>query len=160
MCIRDRHSSGVVSRVTSGIMAPKNRSLQVVGDKGVLSVEDTWDNYCPVKYEEYSSIKLKARRKTFISKNPLLRLIFGLRKKTISPLKRKRSLNPFHNNMEMDFCLGISDLAKAILNGGQPTFNNEFSYHINEVSLHTQFALNKAAVKLGQNSPVEKIKLS
>ena len=29
-------------------MAPKNRSLQVVGDKGVLSVEDTWDNYCPV----------------------------------------------------------------------------------------------------------------
>jgi len=87
-------------------------------------------------------------------------MIFGLGKKTITPLKRKRSLNPFHNNMEMDFCLGISDLAKALLTGGQPTFDNEFSYHINEVSLHTQYALNKAAVKLGQSSPVEKINLT
>ncbi len=155
-----KHRSGVVSRVTSGIMAPKNRSLQVIGDKGVLSVEDTWDNYCPVKYEEYSSIKLKAKRKTYISKNPIARMIFGLGKKTIKPIKRKRSINPFHNNMEMDFCLGIADLGKAILTGGQPTFDNEFSYHINEVSLHTQYALNKAAVKLGQKSSAEKIKLS
>jgi len=155
-----KHSSGVVSRVTSGIMAPKNRSLQIVGDKGVLSVEDTWDNYCPVKYEEYTSIKLKAKRKTFISKNPFFRLLFGLGKKTIAPVKRKWSLNPFHNNMEMDFCLGISDLAKAIISGGQPTFDNEFSYHINEVSLHTQFAMNNSAVKLGQTTKPKTITVS
>ena len=154
-----KHSSGVISRVTSGIMAPKDRSLRVVGDKGVLSVEDTWDNYCPVKYEEYSSIKLKARRKTFISKNPLLRLVFGLGKKTIKPIKRKMSLNPFHNNMEMDFCLGIADLAKAIISGGTPTFDNEFSFHINEVSLHTQYALNKNAVKLSEEGSITKINI-
>ncbi len=155
-----QHSSGVISRVTSGIMAPKDRSLRVVGDKGVLSVEDTWDNYCPVKFEEYTSIKLKAARKTFISKNPIARMIFGLGKKTITPIKRKFSLNPFHNNMEMDFCLGIVDLANAILTNGKPTFDNEFSLHINEVSLHTQYALNKSAVKLGQNKNVERIVIS
>ena len=155
-----KHESGVVSRVTSGIMAPKNRSLQVVGDKGVLSVEDTWDNYCPVKFEEYTSLKLKAKRKTYISKNPLFRLLFGLRKKTITPIKRKRSLNPFHNNMEMDFCLGIANLADAILNNTKPTFDNEFSFHINEVSLHTQYALNKAAVKLSDGIKANKIKIS
>jgi len=150
-----KHKSGVVSRVTSGIMAPKNRSLQIIGDKGVLHIEDTWDNYCPVKFEEYTSIKLKAQRKTFISKNPLFRLLLGLRHKTIKPIKRKRSLNPFHNNMEMDFCLGIADLANAILHNTKPTFDNDFSFHINEVSLHTQNALNKHAQKIGENK-VEK----
>jgi len=155
-----KHASGVISRVTSGIMAPKNRSLQVIGNKGVLSVEDTWDNYCPVKYEKYTSLKLKAKRKTYISKNPLFRLLFGLRKKTITPLKRKWSINPFHNNMEMDFCLGISDLANALLHKTKPTFDNDFSFHINEVSLRTQYALNKSAVKLGELEKVKPVVIS
>ena len=36
--------SGLVARLTSGLAAPKDRSLTILGDKGSITVRDLWDN--------------------------------------------------------------------------------------------------------------------
>lgn len=35
--------NGVVARLTCGLVAPRDRRLRIVGDKGVLTVQDGWD---------------------------------------------------------------------------------------------------------------------
>ncbi|URK87275.1 glycoside hydrolase family 9 protein [Rhizobium sp. RCAM05350] len=43
--------SGFVARLTSGLAAPWDRSLTVVGDKGTIVVRDLWDNRSPIHVE-------------------------------------------------------------------------------------------------------------
>ena len=49
-CLQFR--SGVIGRLTSGLAAPKDRSLTIVGDKGSIVVADLWDNRSAVYLEE------------------------------------------------------------------------------------------------------------
>ena len=49
-CLQFR--SGVVGRLTSGLAAPRDRSLTIVGDKGSIVVADLWDNRSAVHLEE------------------------------------------------------------------------------------------------------------
>lgn len=144
-----QHESGVVTRVTGGIMAPMDRSLQIIGDKGLLSVRDFWDNYSPVKANYYTSLKLKAERKEFINDNWLLRKVFGLDAKTIpfaTGGRRKFSLVP--EKIKMDYCLGISDLADAIINDEEPLLNKSFCLHINELTLKIHNSLGAGKINL------------
>ena len=43
--------SGLVARLTSGLAAPRDRSLTIAGDKGTLVVRDLWDNRSPIHVE-------------------------------------------------------------------------------------------------------------
>ena len=49
-CLQFR--SGIVARLTSGLAAPKDRSLTIIGDKGSIVVRDLWDNRSAVYLEE------------------------------------------------------------------------------------------------------------
>ncbi len=143
------HESGVITRITGGIMAPMDRSLRIVGDKGLLSIRDFWDNYSPVKANYYTSLKLKAERKEFINDNWLLRKVFGLDAKTIPLInnaKRKFSLRP--EKIKMDYILGINDLASAILHDDEPVLSKSFCLHINELTLKIQNSLDAGKVVL------------
>jgi predicted dehydrogenase len=42
------YSEGVVARITCSLVAPKDRSLTIIGDQGILSVADVRDDLCPV----------------------------------------------------------------------------------------------------------------
>jgi len=132
-----KHSSGVVTRITCGIIAPMNRSITVVGEKGYLQIDDIWDNKSPVRKLIFSETKLKAARKAILAKTWVGRFLFGLKPKIISSniLHGPSSKWVQRNNMKMDYLLGVNDLAEAILNNRPPQLSPELILEVNLLTL-------------------------
>ena len=139
-CLQFR--SGVVARLTSGLAAPKDRALTIVGDKGSIIVRDLWDNRSAVHLEELGmprkltarlGVRAEAWLKTFLPWKPVAgrRLPY--------PAGKRRALLPAFPS-QIDFCRGIAAQAEAISAGRQPFFAGGRALHITELAL----ALNNA----------------
>ena len=139
-----KHDSGVISRLTCGIVAPMNRGITVVGEKGSLFVEDIWDNNAPVWFQSNSSFKLKAARKKMITRFGITRLAFGLTKKKLPMIAKSKASFKGGNNVHMDYMLGIADLCDAILNNRTPVLNTDLIMHINELTLAINYPKSKS----------------
>lgn len=128
-CIK--FGSGVVARLTCGIVAPHDHSLRIIGDEGILCTEDCWYYQSPV----YIKRMLKIRRKTFISpwkkKYPLVRKPGGKAKT--------------RGSQSMDFCRGVAEMAAAIREGRPNRLSADFSLHNNELVLAIQNAFETGA---------------
>jgi len=121
--------SGVVARLTCGIVAPVDHALKIIGDKGILSTEDCWDFTSPVHFQR----RITIRRKTFVSP---WKEKFPLVKATRQKIKHK-------TRHGMDFGRGVAELATAIEEGRSCLLSPEFSLHVNEITLAIQNALEK-----------------
>jgi predicted dehydrogenase len=119
-----KFQSGVVARLTTGIVAPHDHSLRIVGDRGILATDECWKFRGKVYIQRPRTI----RRKTFISpwrkRYPLVR----------SPYRAA----PRRGAASMDFCRGVAEMAAAIEKGKPPPLSARFSLHINEVTLAIQ----------------------
>ena len=119
--------SGVVARLTCSIVAPRDHSLKIFGDEGVLWIDDLWNDRSPV----YVKRMLRVRRRTILT-----------------PWKRKRPLvgkaNPqvrYRGAQQRDFCRGIAELAEAIQERRSPRLAARYCLHNTEVVLAIQGAL-------------------
>jgi predicted dehydrogenase len=118
-CLRFR--SGVAARLTCGIVAPHDHRLRVVGDLGVLGVEDCWDTRAPVRLRRLVAL----RRRVFLSP-------FGRRcRPARAPGPRLRRRGP----ARMDFCAGLSEMAEAVEQRRTPRLSARFALHVNELAL-------------------------
>ena len=121
-CIK--FASGVVARLTCGIVAPHDHHLKIIGDQGILSTEDSWNYYSPV----YIQRRITIRRKTLI--NPLKKKYPLVKKESLlSSLKRKKL---------MDYCRGVADMAESINLGIPNRLSADYSLHVNEIVLAIQ----------------------
>lgn len=118
-CIR--FASGVVARLTCSIIAPRNHSLHIVGDDGVLSVADTWLYRSPVYLRRWLRIRRRTLLQPWRRRLPLLG--------RANPRLGRRGA------AQIDFLYGIADLAAAVDEGRAPRLSSEFSVHVNEVVL-------------------------
>ncbi|MEL7071193.1 MAG: Gfo/Idh/MocA family oxidoreductase [Cyanobacteria bacterium J06581_3] len=118
--------SGVVARLTCGIVAPHDHQLRIIGDEGLLYTKDCWYYRSPV----YSRRRLTIRRKTFIS--PL--------KKKYSLVSPGRTQLGSRGSQEMDFCRGVVELADAVTAQRPCCLSSRFSLHVNEIVLAIQNA--------------------
>ena len=113
--------SGVVARLTCGILAPHDHVMKVVGDDAVLYVPDSWDYRSPVYVRRWITI----RRKTFLSpwrdKRALARAPYGA-------IRTKGS-------QSMDFCRGPAELAAAVKAGRPSRLSAQFALHVTELAL-------------------------
>jgi len=121
-----KFESGVVVRLSTTIVAPHDHSIRLIGDKGVLYLNECWNNNDPVYFRRLVQI----RRKTFLS-----------------PIKKKVKLpypaqtNKYgRSNTKMDFLLGVQDLVEAVETGTDGQLHADFSLHVNEVALALQYA--------------------
>jgi predicted dehydrogenase len=112
--------SGVMGRVTCSNIAPRDHSIQVVGDKGVMRVEDCWRYASPVTSRRYMRIRnrfmltpWRRRARTFVT-GPGVKA---------------------HGAGAMDFARGPAELAAAIAAGRPSLVPVDFALHVNEVSL-------------------------
>jgi predicted dehydrogenase len=140
-----KHENGVVSRTTCGIVAPFNRGMKIVGEKGLISIKNFWDIYERPKKLIYSPFRLKAIRKSWVQKNWIFKKIIGL-----IPVKVSLNLNSYHNKLQlntMDYCLGINDMAQSILDKSDPIINSDFSLHIAELTLKIHNSLYSGSLK-------------
>ncbi|NER78831.1 MAG: Gfo/Idh/MocA family oxidoreductase [Leptolyngbya sp. SIO1D8] len=119
--------SGVVARLTCGIVAPHDHQLTIVGDKGLLCTQDCWYYRSPV----YSRRRITLRRKTFISP-------WRKRYPLVNPGKAQFGSR---GAQQMDFCRGVFELAQAIQEQHICRLSPQFSLHVNEIVLAIQNAL-------------------
>ena len=123
-CIK--FESGVVARLTCGIIAPHDHEFKVIGDKGILSTHDCWFYESPVKVQKM----MKIRRKVFMS--PL--------KQTLPMVKKPPKFKSKGAN-HMDFARGVAEMAAAIGENRPGRLAADFSLHNNELVLAIQDSL-------------------
>lgn len=123
--------SGVVARLTCGILAPHDHSVKIVCDDGILYTGESWDYRSPV----YSRRMVTIRRKTFL--NPLRKRHQLPRAPNGSP-KTKGS-------QSMDFARGPAELADALRNNRPCRLSPRFSLHVNEMALAIHWAREQGA---------------
>jgi predicted dehydrogenase len=123
--------SGVVARLTCGLLAPHDHSIKIVCDEGVLYTDESWDYRSPV----YSRRMVNIRRKTFL--NPL-------RKKHTLP-RAPHGKPKTKGAQSMDFARGPAELADAVRNNRPCRLSARFSLHVNEMALAIHWAREQGA---------------
>jgi predicted dehydrogenase len=120
-----RFASGVVARLTCTLIAPHDHSLTVIGDRGVLSTDDTWFYGSPVSFRRSVNIGPRhqwlPRRRIRLSGKPVK---YGYR-----------------GTQQMDFARGVADLASAVRDGRSPRLSARYCLHTNEIVLAVSDAL-------------------
>ena len=127
-CATLEFKDGVVARMTNSIIAHHDHNFRIYCDNGLLSVAETWDFSAAVRSVPVADTRLKRQAEKKLG------LDFG---KTLKPVRQRR-LQTAKRGYQMDFALGIAEMAEAITEGRTPRLAGAFSLHITEVSLAVQ----------------------
>jgi predicted dehydrogenase len=134
--------SGTVARLTCSLVGPYNHSMKLIGDTGILSVDEAWNFYCPVYIEKYSQLKFKIDRYPISKKFPMIKTWAPPMKKTY-PSVWKSKLSNRQARYRMDYSRGIADLARAATEQRAPLLPPDFCLHVTELALAMQHATDK-----------------
>jgi hypothetical protein len=130
------YDEGVVARVTCSVVAPEDKSLTIIGDKGVLRVDNVRHERCPVRYQTYELGRLGAAIERRID---ALRLRLGM------PSLRtgwtawrsypyvSRPPRWLSGRKAVDFLRGPSEMAAARREGRACRLSAEFGQHIADI---------------------------
>lgn len=121
-----KFESGLVVRLSTSIVGPHDHSIRVIGNRGVMELDDCWFNDAKVYVRKLHTI----RRKTFLSP---VRSVFKV------PGTPRRKLVDTGGN-RMDFAAGVAELAESVLQKRACRLSPRFSLHVTEVSLALQGA--------------------
>ncbi len=127
--------SGVVARLTSGLAAPRDRSLTILGDRGSITVRDLWDNRSTVHLEQTGEPrpllqKVLRRTEATLGKALPFKLVPG---RKLSYSAAGRSLPSYPS--QIDFMAGVAAQA-SMISGASPAFySGAVSLHITELAL-------------------------
>lgn len=131
---------GVVARLTCSILAPADRSLRVVCEHGVLTLDDMWEYDTPLRHTP-TGLTFKARLARRIQRQfvqPVAPWTIVSRKQRPGPANRVarddgiRKLGLVHL---MDFARGIAQVIDQIERGAPPLLDAALALHITEVTL-------------------------
>jgi predicted dehydrogenase len=121
--------TGVVARLTCGLFGPHDHALRIIGDDGVLSLEECWDYGAPVLLSRRTRLGLKAE------KHPTLARLTGLGPRRLRAVRPARFRWRTAGANRMDFSRGIAELAAAVRAGRPSRLHADFALHVNEVVL-------------------------
>ncbi len=129
--------SGVVARLTSGLAAPRDRSLTILGDQGSITVRDLWDNRSVVHLEQAGAErplvqKVLRRLENQLKRALPMKTVPG--RKLVYPARANGKRLPSYPS-RIDFMAGIAAQAKMIETGEAATFSGALALHITELAL-------------------------
>lgn len=130
-----RFASGAVARLTCSIFAPHDHALRLVGDEGVLRVEECWDYGSRVELGKRTRLGLKAE------KRPRLARLVGLGPRALKLLRKPGFGLRAPGANQMDYARGIAEMADAVRERRPCRLSARFSLHVNEVVLAIQDGL-------------------
>jgi len=137
--------SGVVARITCGLVAPVDRSLHIVGDEGVLTVMDSWASqgaiYLRSPTGEAAGLTGRVLRR--LQRHLPGRSFLGRK----LPVPRFGGKLPAYPSC-MDFARGPAFQAAAIESGEAPLLSARFVLHVTEIALAMQAAIGGAVLPL------------
>ncbi len=134
--------SGVVARLTCSLVSPFNHVLQIVGDTGVITVNECWNYSAPVYLDKFSQLRYRAERYAITKEHPFIKNILSWRPRIYPPVRRS-SLKQRNARYRMDYARGIADLAQAIAGRRRPRLPADFCLHVTELALAIQNADSK-----------------
>jgi predicted dehydrogenase len=124
--------SGVVVRLTCSLVAPHNHSMQIVGDKGVLTVEECLNYSAPVYLDKYSSLRFRAKRYPITRSYPFIKNWLDLHSRVYSPVK-KFSWKKRNARHRQDYARGVAELARAITEQRPARLPADYCLHVTEL---------------------------
>ena len=134
--------SGVVARLTCGIVAEHDHRLRIYGHKGILAIEECWNYGSPVKVHHYNSKAFVGWKYPYVRRNGLFRFLYKMRWKTLDfvrkPDRRTRWQGRRPALYFMDFARGVSELASAVREKRTCLITPQLSLHVNELTLAIQ----------------------
>lgn len=136
------HEGGVVSRLTCGLVAARDRSLTITGDTGTLSIDDGWDTRAPVR------VRRERWHPAFGTADRILNgLEARLGRWLPGQVQLRRKLRLGGRNYprpafpsRMDFMGGPAHQAAALREGRPLRLPADFVLHITELALAIQNA--------------------
>jgi predicted dehydrogenase len=131
-----KFKSGVIARLTSGLAAPRDRSLTILGDKGSITVRDLWDNKSAVHLEQIEKPrpflqKIFRRLEAQTGKALPFKLVPGRR---LSYPGTVRTTLPSYPS-RIDFMGGVAAQAKMIRGEAPAFYTGDVALHITELAL-------------------------
>lgn len=131
--------NGVVARLTCSIVAAHDHRFRVIGDRGVMEVNDCWDNESPVVIKR----RLRIRRR-------LVDLPFGRRKRIRGRTHPKVGRR---GAASMNFALGPAEMMQAVRESRAPRVSADMALHINEITLALQDAVGGRVIDVQSSCP-------
>jgi predicted dehydrogenase len=114
-------ASGVVARLTCSILAPRDHSMHIIGEEGVLSAPDSWLYDGPVHVQRW----LTLGRRTML--NPI--------KRRCAPAQPRHRRLKRRGAAQMDYLLGVQELCDALREARPNRLSADFCVHTNEIVL-------------------------
>jgi predicted dehydrogenase len=131
--------SGMVARLTCSLVGPYNHVMKIVGDTGVMTVDECWNFSAPVYLDRYSRLKYRADRYAITKAYPFIKHWLDLRPRTYPPVKRS-SWKSRQARYRMDYARGIAELARAITKQCPSRLPIDYCLHVTELALAIQNA--------------------
>jgi predicted dehydrogenase len=137
------YANGVVARVTCSLVAPKDKSLTIIGDCGVLNVPDVRNDVCPIYLRKIPLSRWRgAVERRLNNWRRALRVVgsetdWHLWQKY--PLNKKPPGRLVSPGKPVDFCRGPAELAAAIREKRPCRLSAELGWHIVELIESLQY---------------------
>lgn len=123
----------VVARLTCSLYAPQDRGIRLIGDGGILHVEDAWDFGSGVTLHKRNKLGVKAEHHPKLGK-----VLPGLRPRSLGLVQKPSFKWRLRNANKIDFARGVAEAARAAEEGRACRLSARFALHVNELALATQ----------------------
>ena len=127
---------GVVARLTNTIIAPADRTLRVIGERGVATIPDVWEYHTPLRFTA-TGTGFTARLSRKLEKK-----VSGVAPKMLVsrrlPVAHGRRVPRTQGGHRMDFSRGIAQLAAQLEHGAPVLVGPDLALHVTEVTLALQ----------------------
>ena len=141
---------GVVARLTNTIIAPNDRTLRVIGERGVATIPDVWEYHTKLRvtatgmgFAARVSRKVEKKLSGFLPK-----LLLG----KSQPVAHGRQVPRTQGGHRMDFSRGIAQLAAQIERGAPEMVGPDLALHVTEVTLALQSPATAARAEVMRTS--------
>lgn len=124
--------SGVIARLTCSSLAPHNHCMRIIGEKGVLSVEECLNYSAPVYLDKYSKLRFRAERYPITRTYPFIKNWLDLHSRIYPPVK-KFNWKKRNERHRQDYARGVADLARAITEQRPALLPADYCVHVNEL---------------------------
>jgi predicted dehydrogenase len=131
------YSENIVARVTCGLVGPKNKSLMIIGDDGILDVPDLRDDVGPAYFQP---VPLRGRLGGIVSRmnrwSKSFRAVCGMeewRYRKRLPLVGQSRGKLASDAKPVDFCRGPAELAAAVRENRPCRLSAELGIHVVEL---------------------------
>jgi predicted dehydrogenase len=124
------YPSGLVARLTCSLMAPRDRSMTVIGDEGTLVATDCWNDGAEVRFTPRTAApRSRWESLPFVGRSP---------DPAIPLVREPPAALPSAGGNRMDFARGIAEVAASLHEDRPCRLGADLQRHVTEIVLTLQ----------------------